>query len=265
MHLLPEANEILTNPCLGSFADFGLYSGVFSLAAVLSMQLIQTIAINHLRRKTAPLAAASKDIEKGPASEAASPNEEVDVLEVATANLAADGCCSTPAKLLQEHDSHSKTIAYMLEFGVIVHSVIVGLTLGVAGGSGFVALLIAVVFHQLFEGFALSATYLDSGFKSIHIPLLMSGIYAVSAPIGVAVGVAVRSTYSGSSVEALLVSGVFNAFSAGILIYDVLVNLITPAITHSHKFSQSSFLHKFMTIFALWIGCAFMATVGIWI
>lgn len=45
--------------------------------------------------------------------------------------------------------------AYMIEFGVTVHSIFVGLAVGVTDYNALVALLIAFSFHQFFEGIAL--------------------------------------------------------------------------------------------------------------
>lgn len=67
----------------------------------------------------------------------------------------------------------------ILEFGVLLHSVIIGLTLGVS--DEFVTLFIALVFHQMFEGLGLgsrlSALRLSSGMW--WIPYLAGLLYAL--------------------------------------------------------------------------------------
>lgn len=45
----------------------------------------------------------------------------------------------------------------LLEMGILFHSVFIGMALSVTGGSGFIVLLIAIVFHQTFEGLALGS------------------------------------------------------------------------------------------------------------
>lgn len=53
-------------------------------------------------------------------------------------------------------ESKSIIIAHLLELGVVVHSVIIGIGLGVTTDrSGLNSLLIAISFHQLFEGLGL--------------------------------------------------------------------------------------------------------------
>ncbi|KIN95052.1 hypothetical protein M404DRAFT_1007838 [Pisolithus tinctorius Marx 270] len=43
----------------------------------------------------------------------------------------------------------------VLQFGIMIHSFVIGLTLAIKTGSDFASLLIAVIFHQLFEGLSL--------------------------------------------------------------------------------------------------------------
>lgn len=49
-------------------------------------------------------------------------------------------------------DAQKRISTYILEAGVAAHSVIIGITLGVATGSEFTGLLVALLFHQFFEG-----------------------------------------------------------------------------------------------------------------
>ena len=54
--------------------------------------------------------------------------------------------------------------------------------------------------------------------------------YSVTTPIGVAIGVAIHSTYNENASSSLIINGVLDSVSAGILIYDVLVNILTPHV-----------------------------------
>lgn len=53
-------------------------------------------------------------------------------------------------KRIQKIQAHADII--IIESGIVFHSVIVGLTLGVATEPGFIALFIAIVFHQACDG-----------------------------------------------------------------------------------------------------------------
>ena len=55
-----------------------------------------------------------------------------------------------------DHFAAQMTAIFILEFGVIFHSVFIGLTLAVAG-SNFTVLYIVLTFHQTFEGLGLGS------------------------------------------------------------------------------------------------------------
>lgn len=79
-------------------------------------------------------------------------------------------------------------MAYILELGIAVHSVIIGIALGMASdASPARALLIALCFHQTFEGFALGVTVLEAHF-SLWQCILMVVLFAITTPIGIAIG-----------------------------------------------------------------------------
>jgi zinc transporter ZupT len=52
----------------------------------------------------------------------------------------------------QETKFQKRSSVALLEAGIAIHSVIIGFALGVSSGSEFIALLIALCFHQFFEG-----------------------------------------------------------------------------------------------------------------
>lgn len=58
------------------------------------------------------------------------------------------------------------------------------------------------------------------------VPVLGACLYGITTPIGIAVGLGIRSTYNPGSTTAAIVSGVLDSFSAGILIYTGLVEVI---------------------------------------
>jgi zinc transporter 1/2/3 len=58
-----------------------------------------------------------------------------------------------------------------------------------------------------------------------YVPIVAAIIYGLTTPIGIAVGLGVRTTYNPGSSKASIVSGVLDALSAGILIYTGLVEV----------------------------------------
>lgn len=134
-------------------------------------------------------------------------------------------------KALEEYAAQLTGI-FILEFGVIFHSIFIGLTLAVSGEE-FVVLYIVLVFHQSFEGLALGSRLASIEWPQSKrwTPYLLGAGYALSTPIAIAIGLGVRTTFSPGSRDFLVVNGVFDSLSAGILIYTGLVELmVSPAL-----------------------------------
>jgi zinc transporter 1/2/3 len=96
------------------------------------------------------------------------------------------------------HESHDieggfmdKTSTVVLEFGIGVHSVLIGIALGISTEE-FVPLLIAIAFHQFFEGLALSAVMLNIAYKQAWTAVLFLVGYVLSTPLGVVIGIFIR-------------------------------------------------------------------------
>ncbi|PON32020.1 Zinc/iron permease, partial [Parasponia andersonii] len=62
-------------------------------------------------------------------------------------------------------------------------------------------------------------------FKSKAIATMVL-FFSLTTPAGIAVGMGISSVYNDSSPTALIVQGIFNSASAGILIYMALVDLL---------------------------------------
>ena len=80
-------------------------------------------------------------------------------------------------------------------------------------------------FEGLGIGSRLALLKLDQ--KNNWIPVAAALLYGLTTPIGIAVGLGVRSTYNPGTATASVVSGVMDAVSAGILIYASLVEVRT--------------------------------------
>ncbi|KAK4050052.1 hypothetical protein OIO90_005242 [Microbotryomycetes sp. JL221] len=116
----------------------------------------------------------------------------------------------------------------ILEGGIIFHSIMIGVSLGASGGSQWIPLFIAIVFHQMFEGLALGSRIALLDWKSGqgYKKWVMAGAFGFITPIGVAIGIGVHQSYNPNSGAALLSIGVLDAISAGILIYAGLVEML---------------------------------------
>jgi zinc transporter 1/2/3 len=166
----------------------------------------------------------------------------------------------------QKQENRSRVIGtYILEFGIALHSVIIGISLGTTVGAEYISLLIALLFHQFFEGVALGGRIASLKFsRSSKSPWLLSVWFAISTPLGIALGIGIRSTYNGESVTALVVQGIFDSCSAGILLYTAMVQLMSAELNANKSFRESTKHNQVVQFLALWLGAAAMAVVGKW-
>ncbi len=98
--------------------------------------------------------------------------------------------------------------------------IFIGITLGISSNAATVqALMIALFFHQGNEGLALGVLFVKAGYSRLKYMVLAAAFVFVT-PLGVAIGIGVSNNYNGESKAALGTEGVFDAVSAGILIYN---------------------------------------------
>ena len=151
----------------------------------------------------------------------------------------------------------------ILEFGVIFHSVIIGLNLGVTGDE-FATLYPVLVFHQSFEGLGIGARMSSIPFKKHSwLPWFLCAAYGLTTPISIAIGLGVRTTYNPGSFTANVVSGVLDSISAGILIYTGLVELLARDFLFDPHRTQDDKRLTFMVV-SLLFGAGLMALLGKW-
>jgi hypothetical protein len=165
----------------------------------------------------------------------------------------------------------------IMEGGLCFHSIFVGMTLAVSQGGGFVSLLTAIMFHRIysflevllitetFEGMGLGARIATLSFPSRSLrPYLMGMAFAIVTPIGMAIGLSIRTLYSPTSHAALITTGVFDAISSGLLIYASLVELLA----HEFLMGDMRYARVEKAIFAgicIIAGAVAMSLLGLWV
>ncbi|KAF9145922.1 high-affinity Zn(2+) transporter zrt1 [Linnemannia schmuckeri] len=159
-------------------------------------------------------------------------------------------------------ESQRRISTYILEAGIAAHSVIIGVSLGVSTGSEFTGLLIALVFHQFFEGFALGARIADLAFDTTYTHYVLALIFSLTTPVGAAIGIGISSGYSANSKSSLLVEGIFDSISTGILLYMGYVNLLAIEFNLNGEIRKESKKVKSLCFLALWAGAAVMGIIG---
>ncbi|CDR99237.1 hypothetical protein [Sporisorium scitamineum] len=151
-----------------------------------------------------------------------------------------------------------------IEAGIIFHSILIGVTLGVATGSGFVALLMAITFHQLFEGLALGSRLSLLIWKRTTYKLTMATAFVLTTPLGVAIGIGVRKRFNGNNAATLITLGTFHSLSAGILLYTALVELLSGDFIHNRQMQGSSLGRCVAAVVALTVGIIAMSVLALW-
>ncbi|GMF17136.1 unnamed protein product [Phytophthora fragariaefolia] len=168
-----------------------------------------------------------------------------------------------PQKPVAKPNVRTKIATIIFEAGVIFHSVIVGLDLGVTTGPQFNTLLTALCFHQFFEGVAVGSAAITTT-KSKRKLLLINMAFAITTPIGQAIGIGIRNSYSSDSTTALWVEGVLDCVAGGILLYTGLVELLTHNMTTNQKFLSRRASQRYIMYASLWSGAGLMALIGKW-
>ncbi|KAF4595413.1 Zinc/iron permease [Ophiocordyceps camponoti-floridani] len=153
----------------------------------------------------------------------------------------------------------------LLEMGILFHSVFIGMAVSVSVGADFVVLLIAIVFHQTFEGLALGAriSAIEWGSKSWQ-PWCMALAYGCTTPLGQAIGLATHTLYSPDSEVGLIVVGVMNAISAGLLTFASLVELLSEDFLSDHSWRILRGRQRVIACVLVFFGAFFMSLVGAW-
>ncbi|KAJ3298211.1 hypothetical protein HDU79_000099 [Rhizoclosmatium sp. JEL0117] len=264
IHLLPDAFSKFSSPCLPTnWQDYGPnYVGVFGMFSAFAVQLIELLAVDFKRKK---LARENPDLEHTVVTGNSSaflehPSKEEMTLEQAIPS-AHSGKNDNHDHTGVERDSELGTI--LLEAGIIFHSLIIGITLGVTGDDVFTSLLISVCFHQMFEGMALGVL-IGNLQLSIWTKRLLCLAYPLTTPIGIGIGIAIRSFYNENDGGLILAEGIFNSLSAGILFYNTYTELMSAEVSHSGPFNRFTAGFKAACFLSMYLGASAMAIIGIW-
>ncbi|CAJ2668421.1 unnamed protein product [Trifolium pratense] len=266
IHVLPDAFENLTSPCLNEhpWGDFP-FTGFVAMCTAMGTLMVETYATAYFQNqysKKAPAQGEShvavSDVEK----EAGEHHGHVNVHTHASHGHAHGRVSldqnSDPSLELLRH----RVISEVLELGIIVHSIIIGISLGASESPKTIRPLVAALtFHQFFEGMGLGSCITQANFKNLSITL-RGLFFALTTPAGIGIGIAISSVYDENSSTALIVEGIFNAASAGILIYMALVDLLAADFMNP-RMQKSGRLRLGCNLFLL-LGAGCMSLLAKW-
>lgn len=272
IHLLAPAEQALKNPCLtGPITEYSWVEGIILMTiVVLFFVELMVMRYSHF------------------GSGHAHDEEDHVHTHIDHSQPMVPGDSKTPNYLPgQDHLGHSRehhdaddpekdraaiedyaaqlTSIFILEFGIIFHSVFIGLTLAVSGAE-FTTLYIVLVFHQTFEGLGLGSrlAMIPWPDSKRHTPYLLGLAFGISTPIAIAIGLGLRQSYPPQGRTTLIVNGVFDSISAGILIYTALVELMAHEFMFSSSMRKAPIREVLAAFFLLCLGAALMALLGKW-
>ncbi|KAK4944171.1 hypothetical protein LTR10_016284 [Elasticomyces elasticus] len=299
IHLLdPSYYEIGMNTCVGMTGSWSLYSWppAIALSTVMLTFLMDFIAErcvekkygisqqqnvnpteNDLRSGSVDAAMLRYEFSRRQSSVRGSreidrPNDTIQQQQPSSQRDVAERKNTQTFATIEEEKEHATHVAFrqqiaaflILEFGIIFHSVIIGLTLG-SSGPEFSVLYPVIVFHQSFEGLGIGARLSAIPFpKKYHwMPWWLCAGYGLTTPIAIAIGLGIRTTYNANSYTVNVVAGLLDSISAGILIYTGLVELMARDFLFSPERTNNDGQLAFMAICML-LGAGLMALLGKW-
>ncbi|CAL9053799.1 unnamed protein product [Musa banksii] len=292
VHMLHDAQSALTSPCLpiSPWRRFP-FPGFVAMAAALGTLVLDFAATQFYERKHREEAAGVKAAAAAAVAPTSADEEEFGITVVVSVSPDADvGSEKDPMHIVGMHahaaahrHSHARdhghghahahaheegdhvrhvVVSQILELGIVSHSVIIGLSLGVSRSPCTIRPLVAALsFHQFFEGFALGGCISQAQFNHLAAAL-MACFFAITTPAGIAAGAGVASSFNANSPRSLVVEGLLDSVSAGILIYMALVDLI--AADFLGRRMSSSVKLQVASYAALFVGAGSMSILAIW-
>ncbi|GAA0143355.1 secondary carrier transporter [Lithospermum erythrorhizon] len=255
LHILPDAFQTLTSPCLDQnpWGDFP-FSGFIAMMAAIGALMVDTFATTiyekmHLKQKQVNV-----DEEGGVG--------HVGHVHTHASHAHAHGAAISSNNKESTDLMRQRVISQVLEMGIVVHSVIIGISLGASGSPETIKpLLVALSFHQFFEGMGLGGCISQAKFKSLSTTT-MAVFFSMTTPVGIGIGIGLSSIYNANGSAALIVEGVFNSASAGILIYMALVDLLAADFMSPKM--QSNIRLQLGAHTSLLLGAGCMSLMAIW-
>ncbi|CAO2815419.1 unnamed protein product [Amaranthus hypochondriacus] len=266
IHILPDAFDDLSNPCLTKshpWSKYPAFPGLFAMIGALGSLMIDAFATGYYRR-----------IHYSKPGPSATVDEEINMDHSGHVHLhshgshghahgpAGPGATTSHVGLSDLERIRYKVTSQVLEMGIVVHSVIIGISLGTSQSLHSIKpLMVALCFHQFFEGVGLAGCIVQASFKSAST-LCMALFFSLTTPVGIAIGIPITNTYNEDNPSTLIIQGTLNSIAAGILIYMALVDLLAQDFMNPKVQTNTKlFLGANITLL---LGAGFMAALAYW-
>ncbi|EEH41133.1 zinc-regulated transporter 2 [Paracoccidioides lutzii Pb01] len=262
VHLLTHAQLLFQNRCLRGL-NYEATTAAIVMAGIFLSFLVEYIGNRIILARTPD----SKPHAHGDAE--LEPNSEVQskIPQAKSPN----GSDSEPPSTTLTNLGHQHTLVQpddklsvmVMEAGIIFHSIIIGLTLVLAGDSGYISLFIVIIFHQMFEGLALGARIANLKTTVTASKLTMALMFALITPVGMAIGLGVLHRFNGNDRSTIIAIGTLDALSAGILAWVALIDMWSHDWLYG-DLRNSGFVKSAVGFFGLIAGMVLMGLLGKW-
>ncbi|KEF59556.1 uncharacterized protein A1O9_04401 [Exophiala aquamarina CBS 119918] len=276
IHLYTHATLMFNNQCLGSLG----YEGTTS--AIVMGGIILAFLFEYVGHRFIIARGRSREHASNSGSEETTTTTEFGKDEVG--NPGTDAVAGPPAPAYKSNNltnlghnhgnpldpanPNSKLSVMVMEAGILFHSILIGLTLVVAGDSFYKTLLVVIVFHQFFEGLALGAriALLPSKFASFwKTKFPMAVAFTLITPLGMAIGLGVINNFNGNEKSTIVAIGTLDALSAGILIWVGVVDMLARDwILDGGEMLHTSVGRTLVGGVSLFAGMILMSVLGKW-
>ncbi|KAF9701888.1 hypothetical protein EKO04_001070 [Ascochyta lentis] len=262
IHLFTHADLMFGNECLGELQYEGTTAAVFLAGLFLSF-LADYLGARFVQWRQKKQAGSDSEIR-------GTPTDGSD--KAVSASTTPDNEFNRSHGLPHAHGAmhhatpmEEKINVVNLEAGIIFHSILIGITLVVAGDSFFITLFVVILFHQMFEGIALGTCIaeLPKAAASTLQKCIMAGTFAFITPIGMAIGIGVLNSFNGNDPHTIVAIGTLDALSAGILAWVGIVEMLARDWLHG-RLLNAGLIRSASAMFALVCGMVLMSVLGKW-
>jgi zinc transporter 1/2/3 len=264
IHLLSPAISELTSPCLSPAWQVYPYPLALALLSVFSIFIVELVAFRWGTAKLAALGVRHDAHGHGLGAHAAHGPEGGMMNNDSNSEKINEDLESGQDSKVDLGAAGQIIGVFILEFGVLLHSMLIGLTLAV--DPNFITLFVVIIFHQTFEGLGVGTrlAHMQLPPKYNYVAICGALLYGITTPLGIAVGLGVQSTYNPNSTTASIVSGVLDSLSAGILLYTGLVELLAHEFIFNKEMINGSNGRVAYALCCMLFGCGIMALLGRW-
>jgi zinc transporter ZupT len=241
LHLMPDSNANLADDQLVNSASQYPIAYIMTLGGCLFTVLLEIVG-KHVVHLMGINVSNSKEV-----------SQEA-IVEIEHGSHPSDLC--THEHLKSSNASFIKLL--IIEISVAIHSIAIGFGLGTQTRNlpAIQALIVAMCFHQVFEGLCLGTMMLEVKISTIS-RILLSLFFTVSLSVGIIIGILTIESSTSQHVE-----GAANGFAAGCLLYGSLVDIINEEFSKVIP-SEQKYLKAYMFC-GLLAGCGVMALLAVW-